>query len=202
MKAMIQSRIRQSVPWGESAAPFLLVAAIETERESLQPASERMVLEYLHFVLALNHEQRHGCPDSFTGTEDSLRFLHGIGDHDVQPSREFSYVCQCLIDFLARRWRRRALSGVWEKVTHLSLMASIPKDPWDWFRWEAPSAVLTSHFAGQPESWASLMANAERRNTSTLPTLLRTRCDFALFYLLVFPQRLTPKTWALVEAYR
>jgi hypothetical protein len=81
-------------------------------------------------------------------------------------------------------------------------MASIPKDPWDWFRWEAPSAVLTSHFVGQPKSWPSLMANAERRDTSTMPTLLRTRRDFALFYLLVFPQRLTPETWALVEAYR
>ena len=201
MKTLIQARIRQSVPWGESAASFLLLTALETERESLQPMGEQMVLEYLHFVLAANHEDRQGCPDSFTSVEDSLRFLHGIADHEARPSRDFSYTCQSLIDFLARRWRRRALAGAWERITRLSLVVSIPQEPSDWFRWQSPSAVLTSRFAGQPESWGLLLQEAEQRDTSMLPALLRTSRDFALFYLLVFPQRLTPETLALVETF-
>ena len=200
VEALIQGRFRQAVPWGESAAPSLLLAALEIERQSLQPFAEHKVLEYLQFILALNDEQRQGCPDSFTGLEDSLRFLQGMSDHRVRTSQGFSYVCQCLIDFLARRWRRRALAGTWEKITHLSLVASMPQDPWDWFRWEAPSAVLKSHFAGQPESWKSLLADAEQRKHSTLPTLLCDQPDFVLLYLLVFPHRLTPETLALVES--
>ena len=199
MKSLIQARIRQWVPWGESAASFLFLAALETERESLPLKGEQIVLECLHFVLASNREGLQGCPDSFASVEDSLRFLHGIADHEARPSRDFSYTCQSLIDFLVRRWRRRALAGAWEGITRLSLVASIPQEPSDWFRWEASSAVLTSRFAAQPASWALLLQEAEQRDTSLLPALLRTSRDFALFYLLVFPHRLTPETLALVD---
>ena len=199
MKLLIQARVKKSRFWGESAASFILITALETERQSSQLAAENMVLQYLQNVLSSNDEKKPGIPDSFTSVEDSLRFLHGMDEEDVHPSHEFSYSCQPIVDFLARRWRRRALSQLWPQITRLSLVASVPQLPWEWFIWKSPSAVLTSTSAGQPQSWTALVMDAEKRDTSALPTLLHSNRDFVLFYLLVFPHRLTPETLRIID---
>jgi hypothetical protein len=199
MKSLIQARVKESRVWGESAAPFILLVALEMERGNQQLAAENWVLQYVQYLLISNEDSLPGTPDSFISVEDSLRFIHGMDDHDIKTSHGFSYSCQLCVDYLARRWRRQALSRFWPKITRLSFVSSIPQSPWEWFIWEASSARLVSMSPGQPQSWKILGDEAKKRDTSTLPRLLRTNPEFVLFYLLVFPHRLTSETLRIID---
>jgi hypothetical protein len=199
MKSLIQARVKESRVWGESAAPFVLLVALEMERGNQQLAAENWVLQYVQFLLVSNDGSSPGTPDSFISVEDSLRFIHGMDEHNIKTSHGFSYSCQLSVDYLARRWRRQALSQLWPKITRLSFVSSIPQSSWEWFIWEASSARLVSIFPGQPQSWQTLGQEAKKRDISALPWLLRTNRDFVLFYLLVFPHRLTSETLRIID---
>ncbi len=199
IQKLIVARVREAFIWGESAAPFVLLAALELEQQCLQPSSERFVFDYLQLLLMCHSEGHRGFPDSFISVEDSVRFIHQIGEQGVESFHGFSYTCQVAVDYLARRWRRRELALLWEGITRLSLDSSVPRNTWEWFFWKSDSAVLESSMAGQPESWATLVNDAENRDASVLPPLLQEYPEFALFFSLVFPHRLTPTTFAAID---
>ncbi|MGC1361708.1 MAG: hypothetical protein WA419_10165 [Silvibacterium sp.] len=199
VQKLIVARIRESFIWGESAAPFILLTALELEQQCKQPSAERLVFDYLQLLLLFHADGSAGLPDSFTSTEDSIKFMHHIGEQDVESFRGFSYTCQVAVDYLARHWLRRTLSGLWDGITRLSLDSSVPQLPWEWFFWRSNSAVLESSTAGQPQSWSTLVRDAENRDTSALPPLLVNHPVFAMFFLLVFPHRLTPATFASID---
>jgi hypothetical protein len=196
---LIDARIREGFVWGESAAPFVLLTALELEQQCLQPLAENFGRDYLRTILICHAEGMRGIPDSFVGVEDSVRFIHCIGEQDVESFQGHSHTCQVAVDFLARRWRRQALARDWEEITRLSLDSSVPVHLWEWFFWRSDSAILESPIAGQPKSWSSLVAEAGSRNTSNLPPLLLKNPVFMLFWLLVFPHRLTPETFASID---
>jgi hypothetical protein len=193
------ARLKECFIWGESAAPFVLLCALELEQQCQQFAGENLVRDYLHLTVLRNDEGMRGIPDSFVTIEDSVRFMHRIGDLNRESYQGFSYTIQVMIDYLARRWRRSALSHLWKDITHISLDASVPKLKWEWFVWEANSAELEHRLAGQPQSWRELVSIAEQRDTSELPELLWKHQEFALYFTLVFPHRLTPLTFAIVD---
>ncbi len=199
VEKIIRERIPECFVWGESAAPFICVTALELEQQCMQPLAERLVSDYMHLLVLCNSEGYRGLPDSFVTVEDSLRYRHNIGEQEVESYQGFSHTCEVGIDFLARRWCRRSLSGLWEGITRLSLDSSVPQNAWEWFFWRSDSAVLNSSIAGQPQSWMSLVKLSNNRDTGTLPKLLRERYQFALFFPLVFPHRLTPVTFALID---
>ena len=199
VQKLIRARVRESFIWGESAAPFILLTALELEQQCMQPSAERFVFDYLQLLLLCNSEGYRGLPDSFISVEDSLRFMHRIGEQDIENFQGFSHTCQVAVDFLARRWRRRSLSLLWERITRLSIDSSIPQRAWEWFFWKSDSAVLESSIAGQPQSWATLVSDAENRDVAALPQLLGEHSHFALFFALVFPQRVTPTMFAAID---
>jgi hypothetical protein len=125
--------------------------------------------------------------------------MHRIGEQDIESFQGFSHTCQVAVDYLARRWRRRALALLWEDITRLSLKSSVPRHPWEWFFWKSDSAVLESSIGGQPQSWATLVSDAENRDSAGLPLLLLAQFEFSLFFSLVFPHRLTPVTFAAID---
>jgi hypothetical protein len=199
IQKLIVMRLREAYVWGESAAPFILLTALELEQQCMQPLAERVVLDYLQLLLMYHAEGNRGFPDSFISVEDSLRFMHRIGEQEVESFRGFSYTCQAAVDYLARHWRRRALAPLWEDITRLSLDSSVPRRPWERFFWKSDSAVLESSIAGQPQSWATLVSDAENRDSAGLPPLLLAHFEFSLFFSLVFPHRLTPVTFAAID---
>jgi hypothetical protein len=199
VQKLVIARLREAVIWGESAAPFILITALELEQQCKQPYAEKFVIDYLQLLLLCHGDGRRGLPDSFISTEDSIRFIHSIGEQDVESFQGFSHTCQVVVDYLARRWRRCALSAMWEGITRLSLDASNPRLPWEWFFWKSGSAVLDSSMAGQPQSWSALVKDAESLDTSVLPPLFLQHDTFTIFFLLVFPHRLTPVTFALID---
>ncbi len=197
--AFIRDRIRVAFVWGESAAPFILLKALEMEQQSMQPFAAHLVSSYLQHLLACNEEGGRGLPDSFAGIEESIRFAYGIGEPDVKICRGISYTCQSVIDYLARRWWNHELASKWESITRLSLDSSIPQRTWEWFFWRSDSAMLESALAGRPQSWSALTRDAETRDKRTLPTLLLQQHAFRFFFPLVFPHRLAPVTFASID---
>jgi hypothetical protein len=199
VQKLIRSRIKEAFIWGESAVPFVLLAALELEQQCLQSTAEQLVCDYLRLLLVGHAEGNRGLPDSFINCEDSLRFLHRIGEQAVDSFRGFSYTCQVTVDYLARRWRRQTIGLLWEEISRLSLDSSVPRASWEWFVWKSESAVLESSIAGQPQSWASLVRESESRDLSNLPRLLLENREFALFFCLVFPHRVTPQSFAAID---
>ena len=151
----------------------------------MQPWAERLVLDYLQLLSLYNSEGYRGIPDTFISVEESIRFLHGIEEQDAESFQGSSHTCQVAIDFLARRWQRRPVSLMWEGITRLSLDSSIPQLPWEWFIWRADSAAFVQE--------------AETPAVSTLPQMLVAAPEFAFFFALVFPHRLTPVTFAAID---
>jgi len=199
VQRLVMARLKESFIWGESAAPFVLLTAFELEQQCMQPLAEEFVINYLRILLMFHGEGMRGLPDSFISTEDSVRFMHQIGEQDVDSFQGFSYSCQPMIDFLVRRWRRQALARLWDAITRLSLESSVPQFLWEWFIWKSDSAVADSCIPGQPQSWSALLQAATDRDISGLPALLVKYPVFTMFWLLVFPHRLTPATLALVD---
>jgi hypothetical protein len=199
IEKIIFERLRKSFFWGESAAPFIMLSALELEQQCQPIAAEKLVYEYLTFLLLCHSDGGRGLPDSFISPEESVRFMYRIGEQETEGFQGFSYTCQVAVDYLAKRWRRRALASVWEAITRLSLNSSVPRLNWEWFFWKSDSAALESASAGQPQSWADSIRDAENRDISALPPLLLQHPIFAMFFLLVFPHRLTPETFAVVE---
>ena len=199
VQKLITARVREAFVWGESAAPFLLLTALELEQQCQQPLAENFVLDYLRLLLMCHADDMRGLPDSFMSTEDSVRFMHRIGEQDVESFQGFSHTCQVAVDFLARRWRKQALARSWEGITRLSLDSSVPRLTWEWFFWKSDSAILESCIPGQPQSWSTLLNEVANRDTSALPPLLLQYPIFTMFWLLVFPHRLTPVTFASID---
>ncbi len=111
VEKLIIDRVRQAFIWGESAAPLVLLTALELEQQCLQPAAENFVFDYLRILLMCHDEGMRGLPDSFIEVEDSIRFMHRMGEQDIESYQGFSHTCQVAVDFLARRWRRQAQRG-------------------------------------------------------------------------------------------
>lgn len=201
VEKIISARVKESSIWGESAAPFVLLTALELRQQCRSSAAEAFVIDYLRVILLFNAEGRRGLPDSFIGIEESVRFMHGIGEQEIESFRGFSYTAQAAIDFLTRSLRRQALSALWEGITRLSLEASVPRLNWEWFLWNSSSAVLESSIPGQPQSWDALRHEVANRDTSLLPPLLLENPIFVIFWIIVFPHRLTPATFSLINTF-
>jgi hypothetical protein len=122
-----------------------------------------------------------------------------IGEQDIDSYRGMSYTIQVAIEFLARRWRRQALARSWNDVARLTFQASVPTYHWEWFMWKANSAILESNLPGQPQSWASLLRESSVKDLTKLPELLTNNRDFAIFWILVFPHRLTANTFYILD---
>jgi hypothetical protein len=200
VKRIMLGRLKELFIWGESSVPFILLSALELEQQCLQLVGENLVRDYLNLLVLCNEPGNRGMPDSFVSVEESIRFMHRIGDQHKESYQGHSYTILVAIDFLARRWRRKALTLLWKDITYISFATSIPKQKWEWFMWEADSADLEHRLPGQPQSWQELMADAEGRDTSCLPELLLKHPEFALYFPLVFPHRLTPATFAVVDS--
>jgi hypothetical protein len=197
---VVRKRLKEAHVWGESGAPFLLAVALELEQECRQISAENVIFDYLRLLIIANAEGNRGMPNSFASIEDSIGFMHLITDALRDNYQGFSYTMEPCVEFLARRMRRRGLAAIWRGVTRVSLDKSVPQEPWEWFRWNARSAIRFSSFVDEPQSWSSLYSDAEANTKSTLPSLLISSRKFLLSFLLVYPHRFTPETVGALDA--
>jgi hypothetical protein len=134
--------IRQSFFWGESAAPYLVLATLELEQSCLSRDAEGLMFEIRQIAGLANETDKRGVPDIFTSIEDALVFQHRLKPYEQRSYAGFSYMIEPVTEYLARRWRRQGLGQRWKGLTRISLMTSIPNNEWEWFRWRAEDLTL------------------------------------------------------------
>jgi len=187
--------------WGESATPYFVMGALETESLGDQLVAESSLINVLTFVLHLNgqRDSTRGLPSPYYSPEQALRLGYQLDQDCREDFVGSAYTVHPLIDFLVRRLRRQALRSLWYPITGSSLRAFHPGERWEWFRWRSESGSLDSRFVGCPRSWSALVREVNTVEVSALPELLRERPAFAVLFSLVYPHRFTRELLKLIE---
>ena len=111
----------------------------------------------------------------------------------------FSYVLLPLVDFLARRWRKRQIAALWPSITRISLLRFEPSHRWEWLTWRRrQTGKLISIFAKEPQKWSELVSE-ENVDTSHIPSVLKKNLSFLPLFILVFPHRYDRAVQKLLE---
>lgn len=185
--------------WGESAAPFLLVAALALESHGHQKNAELLVFQLVSVMAEGERFSERGVPNPYYGPEASIRLVGGLDELNTEDFRGTSYALEPAIQFLARRWLRQNLARMWDKITKTYYAAFIPLHGWQWFLWKSTEGSLVWKHPGKPQSWTLLLQESERPDPHGAPTALSSYVTFTLFFILVFPHRCQPYMLALIE---
>jgi hypothetical protein len=201
IQSFLTARLKESAMWGESAVPYLFLAALETEQDCRPHVAEGIAIQLVREISAANGASAtgRGISNPYYSAEEALRVNYGLDFLNSEQFLGFSYSVASLIDFLARRWRRQALAGLWFGVTRMAFAEYLPAKFSEWFRWESSDGVLSSRSPGEPQSWEALRTHAETTPLDKLPPTLAKRPAFALWFILVYPHRFTPALAKLIE---
>jgi hypothetical protein len=199
--SFLTTRLREAAMWGESAVPYLFLAALETEQNCRPHLAEGIAIQLVREISGANGASAvgRGIPNPYYSPEETLRLNYGLDFTNSEQFLGFSYSTEALIDFLARRWRRQALASLWFGVTRMAFATYVPASFPEWFRWRSSCGTLSSSLPGEPQSWEALRTHAETLPLSDLPPTLARRPAFALWFALVYPHRFTPALAKLIE---
>ncbi|MBZ5655288.1 MAG: hypothetical protein LAO56_08405 [Acidobacteriia bacterium] len=199
--SFLTARLREAALWGESAVPYFYLAALEAEQHCRPHVAEGIAIQLVREISGANGASAtgRGLPGPYYSPEEALRLNYGLDSLNSEQFRGFSYAVGALVDYLARRWRRQALAGLWFGVTRMSFVTLLPASFPDWFRWESSEGTLASSLPREPQSWEALRVHAETIPLDELPPTLVKRPAFALWFILVYPHRFTPAVAKLIE---
>jgi hypothetical protein len=195
--------LRASTPWGESAIPYYVLAALLLEQLGKQGMSEGLVSNLISTISIQNADDatRPGFPNVHYGPEAAVKLANGLDPNNLENFVGFSYMLLPLIDFLARRLRRHELAALWHRVTRISLQEFEPQYPWQSLTWRSNAGMLKSSFAHEPQSWKNLAREAEMCDTSHVPDILKKNPSFLPFFILVFPHRYDRSIQGLLDGW-
>lgn len=185
--------------WGESATPFLTVAALALETHGKQRNAEGLLLQLVSAIATANASKGRGVPNPYYGPEESFRITAGLEPFNQDNFSGLAYTAEPLVQFLARRWLRQHLARVWPQLTGLFYASFKPAQEWEWFVWKAKHGCLEFKEPGRPQSWSALLQESESLGAQGTPKMLAERVGFALLFVLVFPQRFQPSVLKLIE---
>lgn len=199
--AMISARLKEAVIWGEAAVPLLFAVMLLTEQNCNSFMAEGIAIQLIRDISTANGEMAvgRGAPNPYIGPEEALRLSYGLEPIVLEQFTGLSYSIAALVDFLARRLRRQALSFLWFGITRISMVESVPEASADFFRWISSKGKMESRLAAEPQSWQELREAAKAISLESLPSTLRKRPAFALWFIMVFPHRFTRATAKLIE---
>lgn len=198
IQSFLSKRLKEASMWGESAVPYLFLAALETDRANV---AEAIAIQLVQTISGANGAGAvgRGIPNPYYSPGDALRLNYGLDFLNSEQFVGLSYSIASLIDYLARRLRRQALAALWFGVTRMSLVSYVPANFAEWFRWKSSNGILDSRLPREPQGWESLRASAATVSVDELPPTLRKRPAFALWFVLVYPHRFTPATAKLID---
>jgi len=143
--------------WGESAVPYIVLAAMELEQHGAHSRSEQLITQLVKTVLDLNGSKGRGLPNPYYEPEAALRLLSGMDSTNPEIFSGHSYTLEALVEFLARRLLRSTLARLWEKITRVHFTSFRPDDDGEWFRWKAERGSLDTRMPNTPQSWSALL---------------------------------------------
>ncbi|MGB9488543.1 MAG: hypothetical protein WCD04_20805 [Terriglobia bacterium] len=201
VRSFLSAHLKEASMWGESAVPYLFMAALEAEQNCEPNVAEGVAIQLVREISGANGASStgRGLPSPYYSPEEALRLNYGLDPLNLEQFVGLSYSTASLIDFLARRWRRQALAALWFGVTRMSLVAYVPASFPEWFRWRSSNGILDGRFAREPQSWEALRTHAETISFDEVPPTLVKRPAFALWFTLVYPHRFNPTIGKLIE---
>jgi hypothetical protein len=184
----LSEHIKDAKIWGESATPYMVAAALELEHHGAHRHAERLIVQMMHSILALNSQKGRGFANPYYGPEQVFRLFSGMDPMNSEVFIGHSYHLEALIEMLARRLLRTTLAHFWEKITRVHFTWFKPAEDWQWFRWHTYDGILEQKTPNAPQSWSALL-EASEGGPIEVPALLRDRPEFAVLFMLVFPHR-------------
>lgn len=186
---------------GESEIPgFVMMSAALGQLGEIRNG-EAMALSLVRTLATFNQrESPSALPDPYHSAEDVLLSRLG-GDSDLEGEQfdGHSYMLMLGVQWVARRLCRQFLASVWADVTRIELVEMQPSNPNAYLAEDDPDGELKISFAGQPQSWAELLAESRRLDRSKLPDLLWARRELIPYLPLLFPYRFTPALAAAID---
>jgi hypothetical protein len=178
---------------GESAAPAFITMACALEQVGEKPTSHAMMLSFVRTLSKVNQRHSSGAlADPYHDVEQVL--LHQMGGDSDLEGEEFdgrSYMLHVGIEWLARRLLREPLETMWSDITQVEFLEFQPASPDRYLALEDDDGELRMWFAGQPQSWAALLAQAQTLELYRLPEILFMRRELLPYLPLLFPHRFT-----------
>ncbi len=184
--------------WGESAMPYLMLAAMAAEKHGNHVVAEGLVVQLVRTLAEVNGSKGRGLPSPYYGPEAALRINLGFDDLNNEVFAGHAYTLEPMVQFLARRWLRRHLSMLWEKVTGVHFARFAVKHEWETFVWKASSGSLVTTMPRSPQSWKELLKESESP-PRFIPQCFRRKPEFSLYFALVYPHRFTADLLATIE---
>jgi hypothetical protein len=186
--------------WGESAIPYLMLAALASEKHGNHAVAEGLVAQLVRTLAEVNGSKGRGLPSPYYEPEAALRINSGLDELNNEVFAGHSYTLEPMVQYLARRWLRRHLSMLWEKVTGVHFVRFAVKREWEMFVWEAPAGSLVTTMPRCPQSWKELLAESESP-TKLAPACFRRKPEFSLYFSLVYPHRFTTELLKAIESF-
>ena len=187
---------------GESAIPALMMTACVLEQLGQIQTAEGMMLSLVHTLSKLNQRHSDGAlSDPYQDMGQVL--LHTIGAESDLEGEEFdgrSYMLHVAIEWLARRLWRQHLAMMWSDITRVQFLEFQPSSPDQYLAVEDDEGELKMWFAGQPQSWATLLSQSRTLDRSKLPEILWDRREMIPYLPLLFPYRLTATLGHAIDA--
>ena len=187
---------------GECDVPaFFELSCALGQLGNILPAEYRMLALAFRLATANKRHSPEALPDPYHGLEEIL-MMRVSGDSDFEDE-EFdgrSYMLHVVVDWIARRLWRQGLAGIWPDITRIQFIEFQPSTPERYLAPMDDEGVLVEWFAGQPQSWATLLASARTKDYSVLPAVLRKHREMIPYLPLLFPYRFTAILASAVDA--
>ena len=176
--------------WGESAVPYLLLATIVLERSKDATSARKLIAGMVRSISEVNGPKGKGIPNPYYEAEAALRLQLGLGLPTTETFNGYSYCLEPLILWATRRGMRPQLERFWPDITRLCFADFRPSEKWEIFRWRARTGRLHTKIPNSPQSWPDLIKSADEA-PDDIPAVLAAKPEFAIFFAMVFPHRLS-----------
>jgi hypothetical protein len=184
--------------WGESGVPYLLLGTIVLEQSGDHTMACRLIASMIDSICKANGSKGNGTASPYYGPEAALRPQVGLGRPISESFTGHAYTVEPLILWAARRGMRLQLEQLWPSITRIHFVHFTPAEKWEYFRWRARSGVLHTKIPDAPQSWAKLVQEAYLP-PRFIPSALLAKPEFAAFFALVFPQRISSELLNMID---
>jgi hypothetical protein len=197
----IEAELRNSFFWGENAGPLCFAALLLLWIHGQEELACQWAGHMTKAIAKLsNAHDGMGMPDPYIEADMVLRAQH-LGEEAFGPRQTFrgrSFFLRVLVEFLARRRRKRMLKNLWYDVSEVDHVEFTLDSKKDLYRWRARTGSLDSRRWKHPQEWDELVQMAEAAVPQEV--LLTRRYESLLLpFVLVYPHRMTPSLARLIE---
>jgi len=189
--------------WGESAGPFCFSIALLLWLHGQEELACQWCGQLAKLISHLNgrREGGLGVPDPYIEAQEILKMRLGENPFGLTETfRSRSFLLPVLVEFLARRGRKRMLKSLWHDICEIDRSEFTLDRKTDLYRWRAKTGSLDSRRWPHPARWGELLAEAQAPVPQDRLLLTQHFLPLLMPFLTIFPHRFTCPFARLVES--